>query len=359
VTIADERPMGIAAATSAKQEAAHVCVSASFDRALAEAASLLRELPRHRHAITTARQRFRQFTVAHPDTPARLLANARPGCDDTEYDILLIAPDGGTIAVSWHPDQGIPWTALYADHWAANFILTVNGANTSIQSALLYLNRVLNRRPDMMADLVARALSGAAVEASPPPLEESEIDKAVDEFRIANGLLSGAETQKWLDEMQLTMEALHSLVSRNLQVRKLRQGLTADRVRPYFNAHRSDFDRVTVMRFDALPQPCARTLAAEWPRRRECPDLDDAGLRRASGMLQTLYARDLAPELFGKTVGSVVGPVRNGRNFWVGKILRRHKARFDRQTRARIEELLFTDWLDEQKQKATIRWHWV
>jgi putative peptide maturation system protein len=213
VTIADERPMGTAA---------QVCVSASFDRALAEAASLLRELPRHRHAITTARQRFRQFTVAHPDTPARLLANARPGCDDTEYDILLIAPDGGTIAVSWHPDQGIPWTALYADHWAANFILTVNGANTSIQSALLYLNRVLNRRPDMMADLVARALTGAAVEASPPPLEEAEIDKAVDEFRI-NGLFSGAETQKWLDEMQLTMEALRSLVSRNLQVRKLRQ----------------------------------------------------------------------------------------------------------------------------------------
>src|SRR3954468_12534485 len=101
-------------------------VTRAVARALAEAIAVLRELPRHRHGERVARARFEQFKRSHPGLSCRLLAEAKPGSDDRDYDILLTIPDAGTVALSWHPDEGVPWTARYADHWAANFVLTVD-----------------------------------------------------------------------------------------------------------------------------------------------------------------------------------------------------------------------------------------
>jgi len=123
--------------------------NAGVGPALAEALALLRELPRRRHGKRDARARFEQFKVAHPGLPCRLLIDERPGSDELDVDILLTIADAGTVALSWHADDGVPWTAHYADHWAANFVLTVDGLSTTIQSALLYLSARLQRRPDL------------------------------------------------------------------------------------------------------------------------------------------------------------------------------------------------------------------
>jgi hypothetical protein len=40
--------------------------------------------------------------------------------------MLLTIQDVGSLTLSWHPDHGIPWTALMADHWAGNYVLTVD-----------------------------------------------------------------------------------------------------------------------------------------------------------------------------------------------------------------------------------------
>ena len=332
-----------------------------MNRALVEAAALLAEFPRPRHAVASAHARFQQFKTSHASVEARLITITRPGSDDAEYDILLKAPDGSVLTLCRHADEGIPWTTLYADHWASNLVLTVNGADITIQSALIYLNRVLNRRPDLMEDLVSRALVSTAIETSPVNIADDELDTAVKEFRVNNGLSSGAATQRWLDDMHLTMASLRDLVAENLRMRKFRQSVTAEHVRPYFARHGADFERLTIMRLDAVPQTAAQSLAARWRRSGHCPVVDAKYLAasEAAGTLQTLYARDAPPEFSGQPSGAVVGPVRAGRVFWIGQLLRRKPGRLDRPTRARIEQLLFAEWLAEQKRHATIRWHWV
>jgi putative peptide maturation system protein len=333
----------------------------ALEQALADALALLRELPRHRHGERPARARFEQFKASHPGLPCRLLIEARPGSDDLDYDILLTIAGAGAVALSWHPDHGIPWTARYADHWAANFVLTINGRSTTIQSALLYLSARLQRRPDLMRDLVDRALFFAAIEDAPPEIGEAELEAAVDTFRARQRLYSGAAMQQWLDDMQLTMETLQELVAQSLQLEKFKNTLVADQLRPHFDAHRRDFDRLTVMRLETMMRASARRVAATWRRSGTCPVLDgrQAPPRDASGRLETFFACDLPAAFAGAKEGSVIGPVDGGGTFWVGQVLGRHAARYDGATRERIQDLIIDAWLTGQRSKATIRWHWV
>jgi hypothetical protein len=78
-----------------------------------------------------------------------------------------------------------------------------------------------------------------------------------------------------------------------------------------------------------------------------------------NGQLATKLARDLPPEFAGASPGMIIGPKRSAEGYWVGQLLQRRAARFDDSTRARIEDLVFEDWLAERRKHASIRWHWV
>ena len=337
-------------------------MKAAFERTLADAVALLRELPRHRHAERAARSRFEQFRTTHAGLPCRLLVHSKPGSDDLDFDLLLTIKDAGSVAVSWQPDHGVPWTALTADHWAANYVLTVNGASTSIQSALLYLSARLQRRPDLMRDLVDRSLMFAGIGDTAPKVDDAELEAAVDAFRRGQGLFSGTAMQRWLDEMQLTLETLQELVAQSLQLQKFKEATIAAQVRPYFTAHRSKFDRLTVIRLEGMSRVSAQRVANAWRRSKICPVFSARwrSLDAQCGRIDAMFACDLPAEFVGQSAGSIIGPVSgSGNDFAVGQIVRVEAARFNRVTRERIGSLLFDSWLADQRSKAAIRWHWV
>jgi putative peptide maturation system protein len=337
-------------------------VKAAFERTLADAVALLRELPRSdRHAARAARSRFEQFKAAHAGLPCRLLVHTRPGSENLDFDILLTIEDAGSVALSWHPDDGVPWIASVADHWAANYVLTVNGDSTSIQSALLYLSARLQRRPDLMRDLVDRSLIFAAIGDAPPVVADAELEAAVDAFRRGQGLFSGAAMQRWLDEMHLTMETLEELVAQSLQLERFKDATVAAQVRPYFAAHRHNFERLTVVRLEGMTGPFAQRVAKAWRRSKTCPIFSarEGPADAPSGRIDTLFACDLPSEFVGKRAGTVVGPVSSSGKFSVGQVTRVGAARFDRVTRERIKSLLFESWLADQRSTAAIRWHWI
>ena len=336
-------------------------MKAVFERALADAVTLLRELPRHRHAERAARSRFEQFKAAHAGLLCRLLVHTKPGSENLDFDILLTIQDAGSVTLSSHPDDGVPWTALVADHWAANYVLTVNGASTSIQSALLYLSARLQRRPDLMRDLVDRSLIFAAIGDAPPEIADAELEAAVDAFRRGQGLFSGDAMQRWLDDMQLTMETLEELVAQTIQLEKFKDATVAAQARPYFAAHRHNFEHLTVLRLEGMTGPSAQRVAKAWRRLKICPIFSTQAQSSdvKNGRIDTLFACDLPSEFVGKPIGSVIGPVLSFGKFSVGQIVRVGAARFDRATRERIRNLLFEAWLADHRSKAAIRWHWV
>lgn len=331
------------------------------DRTLAAAASLLRELPRERNAHTRARGRFAEFTGAHPHAQARLTSNLLPGADGYEFDVLL-EQDGGTLALSWHPEDGVPWTPKYSDHWAVNYVLTVNEQSTTIQSGLLYLGSVLKRRPDLMTDLVNRSLLQAAMSELPLPIGEAETERAVEQFRRSGGLEKAEDMHKWLKQTGLTVEAVYELVEETLRVAKFRRELTAGKVKPYFEQHHGDFDSAKVLEVEMPSLAAAKALATAAQR---------GGLKAAAGRANTqsrllglrieqCYARDLPADLAatGKT-DKVAAPRRTAQGYSVRQVIGRSPAKLDAKTSAAVEQLLFDAWLAQRRAEAAIQWHWM
>lgn len=336
-------------------------MSTSFEQALSDAVSLLKELPRDRSSIQIALARISRFRASHRGVRCDLLVDQPPGTSEAGYDILLGAPEGGTVAVSWRPDQGVPWTVQYSDHWAANLVLTVNKHQTTIQSALIYLRTVLNRKPDLMNDLINKLLIQEAIDESPPAVSIKETEKAVNDFRLRHGLYSAVAMRQWLDEMSLTMAALRELAAHNVSARKIKKRVTAHMVRPYFDAHHNDFEILTIFRVQAPSKTVAVAItkvarpSGLWMALHKKGSL----LPTPNGQLATKHARELPQSFASASPNMIIGPERSPEGYWVGQLLQRRAARFDSSTRATIEDLLFDDWLAERKKQSTIRWHWI
>ena len=75
-----------------------------------------------------------------------------------------------------------------------------------------------------------------------------------------------------------------------------------------------------------------------------------------SGELVTKHARDLPPEFAGASPDTIIGPQHSTEGNWVGQLLQRRAAVLNDSTRARIEALIFEDWLAERRKLASIRW---
>ncbi len=333
----------------------------SFKQALSDSVQTLQELPRQRALVEDSRARFRRFRSSHPGVHCDLLVDQPPGSETVDYDILLSGPDGGTVAVTWRPDQGLPWTVQYSDHWAANYVLSVNELHVSIQSALIYLDTSLNRRPHLAEDLINQLLIQEAMNESPPTASGREIEKAVDDFRIHRGLYSAADTSLWLEKMSLTMEALRELLAQKVLARKLKKRVTASQAMYYFEAHRQDFDLLTLLRVWAPSKSIAVALGKAGRRSDLWTAINKRGLPLPSlnGELATVFARELPPAFASAAPRTIIGAERAPGGYQVGQVLQRRAARFDDRTRNTIEDLLFQEWLAERRKRATVRWHWL
>jgi putative peptide maturation system protein len=251
----------------------------------------------------------------------------------------------------------------YADHWAANYVVSVNDYHVSIQEALMALKLTGRRHPDLMAELVGDALMWQALEEDAPLVSEVELQQAADDFRSANGLCSAEATHRWLEEMQLSMAQFQRLLQGGLLTRKLKERVTEGGVQPYFAAHREQFDIVHCFRADAATETGARRLA-EAARTDGLLAATQAQVAAAEGQdlqgsLMARHRHELPAALAAAAPGAVVGPVAEGQRYWVAQVLGQQPAQLDAQTRTAIRVQLFQAWLAEQRQRATVRWHWM
>jgi len=324
--------------------------------------SLLQELPHGREDVGHARKQFECFSAAYPGIRAELLVDQPPGSPKVDYDLLLEHPDGGTVALSWRPDNGTPWSVVYSDHWAANYLVTVNNQTVSIQEALLFLKLASGQYPDLMTEVVDQTLITQAIAENPPSVNQGELQAAADQFRSANHLDTADATHRWLNEMGLSMARFEELMRRWISRRKLEQRVTKDLIKPYFHAHRKTFDTVRFFRADTQHMAGAKRLVGRARKKGLLPVtqlLTGVEGRDLTGSLMSRYAFELPSDLANAPVGRVVGPVPEGRGFWVAQVLQRQPARLDAQTRAVIRNQLFQECLSERRNQATVRWHWM
>jgi putative peptide maturation system protein len=338
-------------------------VITTFESVLARAVELLRGLPRRREAIAAARADFERFRQAQGAERAELLVDSPPGSPWVEYDVLLEHPMSGTVALSWRADDGSPWTVDHATHWAANQVVTVNSRRLIVPQALLYLNMLGRRRPDLMEGLVEQELVAEVIAKEPAPVTDEELQQAADAFRTVYGLYGAEATQRWLAEMGMSEQGFEELVAGLVRHQKLEERIGAGRVEPHFERHRRDYDRLQFFRVETPEAATAEQLAQAASKDGLLVAtqglLAGTGAGGLRGWLDLGLARDLPPALAGAAAGSVVGPVAGTGGHWVAEVLARQAAVLDAPTRAAIQDVLLREWLAERRSTATVQWHWM
>jgi putative peptide maturation system protein len=335
-----------------------------FGAVLQEAATLLRDLPRAYREVPEAQRRTAAWRERHPNLRADLLVDRQPGSIHVDYDVLLGDPSGGTLTLTWQGEDSLPWSVCDADHWAANFVLSVNGSDgVTVQQALLALRMSAAEHPDLLDELVHQKLLLQAIERDPPPVTAEELQEAADRFRRANGLHTAAETARWLEELGLPEDQFGGVLELTVQGRKMKQRVTAEHLEAYFEAHRDRYDQLRLLEVRVPAPELAERLAAE-ARGAGLLAATEAVLRDSSlppveGELVVRYAGTLPPPLRTASTGEIVGPHQEGRRYLVAQVYGRRAARLDNETREVVQEAVYQEWLARQRAAATVRWHWM
>jgi parvulin-like peptidyl-prolyl isomerase len=74
-------------------------------------------------------------------------------------------------------------------------------------------------------------------------LSQAELQKAADNFRVANALHTAHKTQEWLNKNFLTLDAFEEMISISLLSAKVAEHLFADKVEAYFIENQADHVR--------------------------------------------------------------------------------------------------------------------
>ena len=129
--------------------------------------------------------------------------------------------------------------------WASNYLVTVNNTPTTpVQEALLLFRSIQGNYPDLMKAILEHHLLSEGVRENADSVSPQELQQGADRFRQAHGLLTEDATRRWLDEVWLSSAQFEQLITENVQRRKFKQALVEERVTPYFDAHRAEFDTV-------------------------------------------------------------------------------------------------------------------
>ena len=338
---------------------------------LKAAVALLRELPRARDAVETARDLVARFQQRFPARRPDLVVDCPPGAPLADYDLLIDDPEGGTIALNWRAEHTDPWALEYAEHWAANFVLTVElGGDRRLvtaQHALRALRFTADRQPSLMQALVDGALLALEVDENRPVLEADEIQRGADELRKTLGLRTAEATQRWMEQMQLTPRRFRGIVIDELTVAKGKERIVGPEVERYFAEHRHELESVRYVRLTMADAQAARQLAVNVSGQGGLLAAASACLAAtavAGGPTLSVAIADarvceLAGPLATAAPGEVVGPFEENGGSVVAQVLARTPALLDSPTRELVRGRVLREWLDRRAAQATIRWHWM
>jgi putative peptide maturation system protein len=327
-----------------------------FEAATIDALRLLFRLVEDGESPARALARARRLSESHPGLKSELVWEIDPYEQVPHYDALLTAPGQGTVSVSFAPERAIPWPLRGAQRISERDLLRVNQEVMSFEEAMICVDfiwrekRILHRLIDVC--LVKEARKVLSIEAS-----DDELQEAMDDFRLAHGLLTYDQTERWLQENGLDQSQLESSLADEVAVRKLRDHVARGQEEDYFAEHRQDLTMATILRLELSDHAEALELADRLSSR-SSPLEAMAG---ATGTLVEVRRRDLDPtiaeSLFDQQA-TVTGPVEEGNRHVVLCVLDRREAELDASTLALVRNILFEQWLEERRQAASIAWLW-
>ena len=293
---------------------------------------------------TEKQLRRRLEALAPPGVRLDLIPHREPFDGSCSFDVLLRS-GSRTLSVGMAGAQ-VPWP-LRGVVAAREFTLVrVNGASLSFAEALEHLDWVFTRRQPLLELL--RAAQLLAEDLDQLEVTAEQVQDALDAFRRRHGLLSAAQTQRWLADRGMPAHRLIALARRAAAHAVLRRHLVASQVEEVLAARRHEWDHLLVVWADV-----EITAMDAWT-----VQLDRRRTGGRAGLLDC-PARELPPEFSALATAEtgVCVQLDDGAGPAYAVVLDRRPAA-EATVRTGLEEELFARYLDEQRQGADVAWHY-
>ena len=242
--------------------------------------------------------------------------------------------------------------------------IEVNGEAVSLHDLLTlakFADDLGFLRAAVDAALIRRAAAARGI-----AVTAADVQAEADSFRRERRLHEVTATARWLRAHHLTQGEWEAGLEQAVLARRLRAALAAGEVEPYFARHRLDFERAVIARLQVADEELARGLFA--PTYRGWGRLPPAGAallhRRCYPPPGWLRRRGAARRPARRRPGSGVRrqprgdgrpPCRPARDGGSWKLEARYPPVLDAATRQAIEARLFSEWLADQHEQASLR----
>jgi putative peptide maturation system protein len=317
-----------------------------------------------------ARAGLQDVRGRHPDLEIDLLAEEQAFDGSFHYDALIRQRGGGTVSLSYCPERAVPWPLRGVHRWSEGDLVRVNDNVLQVDVAMACLDFIWDEAP-VIERLVNVCLIQQELERRPIEQTNAELQEAMDKFRAAKKLFKAEDTVKWLEQRGMSQEKLERYIADSAIVPKLREKIANEKVEEYFETHRSEFDSVRVARLMFSSEGQAREMAETIRAGKEnfftaseriFFEAAEKGITPKTSLFAVIARREaessFRDQIFSATPGELVGPVAVENGFTLMRILGVVPASLDNRVRAVIKEIIFKDWLVEQRKAATIEWYW-
>jgi putative peptide maturation system protein len=334
---------------------------------LGEVLEYLWALSRDQVRPEDALRRLRDLRKVYAECGVDLLWEEDPYSKTIHYDVLLHIEGEGSVSLSVCPQGETPWPLRGVQRSRERDLVRVNRETVDVMSAIAVID-VMRDKTQVMAQLVSQCLIHAAVRDRALEVSDGEIEAVVDRFRRRRGLYGIEQTHEWLAQRGMTPEDLYSLLAGEAAKIKLREEIAEGRIEEYFASHESEFDTARLARLRVRGEEEAGRLydqlsAAEL-------DFFEAAQRQFLGDMQPsaselliVVRRGQMPPAYSDAIfragaGELLGPFQNGDEYEILRVLQISRARIDEDTREAVKDRLFEEWLERERQKATVEWFW-
>ncbi|RUS96248.1 hypothetical protein DSM106972_087900 [Dulcicalothrix desertica PCC 7102] len=219
--------------------------------------------------------------------------------------------------------------------------------------------------PDVLRAVAIQKIITDTAEKAGIKVDEPELQQAGDNMRVANKLVKATDTLAWLAKHNLTVEEFEELVYANVLSAKLANHLFAKQIESYFFAHQLDY--VAAVTYEVVLDD--EDLAFEmyyalqegeitWSELAR-QFIHNPELRRTWGYQGIRRRIDFRPELasaiFALVAPQILKPIVTSKGvhlIWVEEIIH---PKLDEQLRAKIQQDLFSAWLNQQFEHLEIK----
>jgi parvulin-like peptidyl-prolyl isomerase len=212
--------------------------------------------------------------------------------------------------------------------------------------------------PEFIEAIVTRKVIAAAAAEAGIKVEIEELQKAADQLRVANKLLSAGDTWAWLQKHCLSLDDLEEMAHINLVSKKLAKHLFADKIEPYFFAHQLDYAGVVMYEVVLEDEDLAMELFyALREGEMSFPEvahkyIQDKELRRSGGYRGIVRRKELKPEIsaavFAANPPQVIKPVVTAKGVHLIFVEEVIQPVLDEKLGSQIGLDLFAEWIKQQ-----------